>query len=111
MCSSLSLTLLLIGFIRTPSNMEFIVPEGKNATFTCQHCGSENINWLLNGTSLLNAPEDIKLDYSFEAVCRVLYVMTVINSTRYNQTKIRCQANLGGTLNTSAPILLSVQGN
>ena len=99
------------GFIITPSDTEYIVAVCENATFTCQHCGSDiNTIWLLNGTSLLDDPENIKLDYSFEAVCGVMFIMTIINPAQYNQTNIQCQADLGGTSNISAPILLSVQG-
>ena len=106
--------IIFIGFIIRPAGNEFIVAHTENATFTCQYCGSDsNINWLLNGISVLDDREDIKLGYSFEAaVCGVVFIMTITNTTQYNQTNIQCQANLlGGTSDISAPILLSVQGN
>ena len=104
---------IFIGFIIMPTGNEVIVAHTENATFTCQYCGSDsNIKWLLNGTSVLDDREDIKLSYSFEAVCGVVFKMTITNTTQYNQTIIQCKADLlGGTSNTSAPILLSVQGN
>ena len=97
-----------------PTGNEVTVVYTENATFTCQYCGSDsNIKWLLNGTSVLDDRRDLKLGYSFEeAICGVVFIMTITNTTQYNQTNVQCRADLlGGTSNTSAPILLSVQGN
>lgn len=90
--------------------------SGENGSFQCQHCLTDDINWLLNGTKLHKysdmVQEDVMLfvGYSSQPYCGLQFTLVMRNIGRYNNTFIQCQANIAGSVNLTSHVILLVQG-
>lgn len=96
-------------FNETPVSQEAAV--GSEAVFRCQHPAAVSIAWQLNET--LHIPGSIPgitLEFNTEDDSLV-YTLTVVAKVDYNKTRVACMAYFtDGTTETSAPVLLIVQG-
>ena len=89
-----------------------VAVEQETATFKCQHSFAEDINWLLNGTSLNRAGlTNVSSSVQFRGSVRT-YTLLIGTLLEYNQTKIECVATLMDGLSQFAGVVtLLIQGD
>lgn len=91
---------------------DLILALGEEAIFDCQFCTTEDISWIINGSTLdeLNLPQNISITrhYNIRPHCGVLHRLTINNIFNYNQSTIKCGPSW--TNQVSEPITLWVQG-
>lgn len=103
----------ILGFLETPASLN--VSIGEEATFSCQHCTASRINWLLNGSLIHdgNMPNGVTINYNntVRLYCGTFTLtISMLIVENYNRTSIQCEAEVDGSLNTTSPVLLLVQG-
>ena len=94
-----------------PSPLIVAVEQG-TATFQCQHSLADDINWLLNGTSL-NSVHLFNVSSSVQFNGRIItYILFIGTRIEYNQTTIECEATFtdGSPSQFTAPVVLLIQG-
>ena len=95
----------------TPSPLAVAVEQG-TATFRCQHSFADDINWLVNGTSLnrVHSP-DVYSSVQFQGSVTT-YTLSIGTLVEYNETTIECVAIFldGSPSLLTAPVTLFVQG-
>ena len=101
------------GFAQEPYafGRELVLAVGENATFTCQHCLTNNIEWIINGTKIANGlfPDGVMLYYLVQGNCGLQFALN-IDTDIQNTTTIQCKANVDGTTHNTASFILQVQG-
>ena len=86
--------------------------EQGTATFQCQHSLADDINWLLNGTSINRAGLGLVSSIvQFNDSVRT-YTLSIGTLIEYNQTTVECVATFinGSPPQLSQAVMLLIQG-
>ena len=93
-----------------PSALTVAVEQGI-ATFQCQHSLADDINWLLNGTSIYRVGLGLVFStVQFNDSVRT-YTLSIGTLIEYNQTTVECVATfIESPPQTSQAVMLLIQG-
>ena len=102
---------IIATFDLVPSPLTVAVEQG-TATFQCQYTLADDINWLLNGTSLNRAGlTNVSSSVQFKDNVRT-YTLSIGICLEYNQTTVECVATFtnGSPAQFTEAVTLLIQG-
>ena len=102
--------IITTGFVITPSSLNKTVEQGE-AVFHCQHRSSDDIIWLVNGTSVSSSDNISELTVPV-GDGRFVYFLSIATRPGFNNTTIECVAVFfdGSPLLFAPPVTLLIQG-
>ena len=99
------------GFTISPSSLNKTV-EQEEAVFRCQHRSSDDIVWLVNGTSIISRDNIISIWNVTVGDGHFIYLLSIATLPGFNNTTIECGAVFfdGSPLQFTPPVTLLIQG-
>ena len=94
-------------------NQTFVMANGEQVAFSCQHCEARRIIWKINGTDFTQDITNgrITLDYQILPYCGPIHMLTMRADTAFNNTDIICKAAFyQSEYQESLPVKVYIQG-